>query len=172
MRMLLLLPIALATMLVGARPGQSTSSAPFCAGRQLSGSFRVVRGSAGAGNIVYALRLENRSGRRCSVTGLPAAQLLDRADKALPTHVLAARPGALTPVLVVLRPGQATRATARFSPDVPGPGEPRLANGQCEPSTSRLGVLALGGGATTVPVSPPTPVCEHGSLRFSAYGKS
>lgn len=171
MRSLLLLPVLLLATLAGAGGGQGAgaSGAPFCTGRQLSGTFRVIPGSAGAGNIVYALRVQNRSGRSCSLTGLPLVQLLDRAGKPLPTHVRSARPSALTPVLVTLRPGQAASATARFSPDVPGPGEPRLATGQCEPTSYRLRVAALGGGATTAPVRPPTPVCEHGSLQLSAY---
>jgi hypothetical protein len=165
---LLLVPVLLAT-LAGTGAARGSATAPFCAGTQLSGSFRVVRGSAGAGNIVYTLRLRNRSGQSCAITGLPVAQLLGRTGTPLPTNVLAARPSALTPVLVALGPGSAARATARFSPDVPGPGERVLGGGRCEPTAFRLRVAALGGGSTTVPVTPPTPVCEHGSLQFSAY---
>ena len=145
---------------------QSASHVAFCTGAQLSGSFAVVLGSAGAGNISYRLRLKNHSLRSCSVTGLPAVQLLGRTGKALPTHVHAAFPGALTAVLVTLASGQRAKATARFSPDVPGVGEGR---GQCEPTAYRLRVTARGGGTTTVPVSPVTPVCEHGALQFSAF---
>lgn len=166
---LLVLPVMLLAALSGAGAGQSASHAPFCAGRQLSGTFRVIPGSAGAGNIVYSLRLRNLSGKRCSLTGLPRVQLLGRSGRPLPTHVLAARPNALTAVLVTLRPGHAARATARFSPDVPGVGEPRLRNGQCEPTAYHLRVVTPGRGATAVPIRPPTPVCEHGSLQFSAY---
>jgi hypothetical protein len=137
-------------LLAGSAPGQGAEHASFCTGQQLEGSFRVVRGSAAAGSIVYALRLENRSGRSCAVTGLPVLQLLGRAGRSLPTHELAARPSALTAVLVTLAPGRRTVATARFSPDVPGPGEPRLPGGQCEPTSVRLRVAALGGGTTTM----------------------
>jgi len=172
MRSMLLVPVVFLAMLAGTGPSQGASAAPFCIGRQLSGTFRVIPGSAGAGNIVYALRLRNRSGQTCSVTGLPLVRLLGRTGRQLTTHERAARPSALTPVLITLRPGQAARATARFSPDVPGPGEPTLASGQCEPTAYRLHIVPPGGGATTVPVSPPTPVCEHGSLQLSAYGRS
>src|SRR5262245_59449221 len=94
-----------------------------CIASQLTGSFSVVRGSAGAGNIVYRLRLRNRSPRTCFVSGLAGLRLLGKTGLPLPTKVTPAfRPG-LTAVRVVLRPGQATKADARFSPDVPGPGE-------------------------------------------------
>ena len=115
--------------------------------------------------------LKNTSSRACAVTGLPLGRLLDRYGKPLPTHVRPAFPGALSAVLVRLRPGQETRATARFSPDVPGPGEPVVSGSRrCEPVAYSFRVTGQGGGATTVRLIPPTPVCEHGALRFSAYG--
>jgi hypothetical protein len=77
-----------------------------------------------------------------------------------------AHPGALTAVLVRLRLGATAKATARFSPDVPGPGEP--VGKTCEPKAYRLRVTPNGGGTLTVPIQPPTPVCEHGGMSFSA----
>ncbi len=164
-----LLLIALATVFAAAtttaagRPGAAS-----CTGAQLAGSFAAVHGSAGAGNITYALRLRNMSKSSCTLTGLPQGQLLGRHGGKLPTHVRASFPGALAAVLVTLRPGQAARATARFSPDVPGVGE--QTSGACEPTAYRLRVTAQGGGTTTVEVLPPTAVCEHGRLLFSAFG--
>ena len=71
-----------------------------------------------------------------------------------------------TAVRVVLRPGAAAVATARFSPDVPGTGEPT--DRQCEPTAVRARVVAPPGtGTTVVPLRPPTPVCEHGRLQLS-----
>ena len=140
-----------------------------CGGAQLAGSFTVVPGSAGAGSITYALKLKNTSASTCTITGLPLGRLLGRRRQPLPTHVRAVFPGALTAILVTLAPGQATRATARFSPDVPGPGE--TASTRCEPIAYWLRVAGQGGGSTTVKVAPATPVCEHGQLRFSAYGR-
>lgn len=154
---------AVAASCAQARP----QAAPRCKGSQLKGTFNVVRGSAGAGNIVYALRLTNTSSKACTLTGLPTVALLAKDKQRLPTHVVAAKPGMLTAVLVTLRHGQRTRATARFSPDVPGVGE---MGSRCEPKSWWLRVTGQGGGTTTVPVKPPTPVCEHGSLQFSAYG--
>jgi hypothetical protein len=145
-----------------ARPGTA-----FCRGADLAGRFAVVRGSAGAGNIVYRLRLANRSQQTCDVTGLPSVRLLDRAGRPLPTHPVPARRGAGTAALVALAPGAAAIADARFSPDVPGVGEGTT--GRCEPTAYRLRVRARGGGSTVVRIVPPTPVCEHGQLQLSHY---
>ncbi len=139
-----------------------------CRGAQLVGSFKAVVGSAGAGNITYALRLKNRSAAACTLTGLPDGTLLGIGRKALPTRIRAGFPGALSAVLVTLAPGRVARADARFSPDVPGPGE--QSTGRCEPVVWWFRVVGQGGGRVTVRVAPRTPVCEHGQLLFSAYG--
>jgi Domain of unknown function (DUF4232) len=145
--------------------GPAATAAP-CTGARLGGTFSVVPGSAGAGNIVYALRLRNRSARTCVVSGLAGLRLLGRTGRALPTHVTPAFRGALTAVIVRLRPGATAKATARFSPDVPGPGE---TGSVCEPTAYRVRVTPPPGGGTLVaPVVPPTPVCEHGRLQLSA----
>jgi hypothetical protein len=167
--------ISLAALVVAAAAALSASTAfghrtaaASCAGSQLAGRFAVVYGSAGAGNIVYKLTLKNTSGATCSVTGLPEGQLLGKSKTKLPTHVRAAHPGQLTAILVTLATGDSTFATARFSPDVPGVGEQTV--DQCEPKAYWFRVRAPGGGTTTVKLLPATPVCEHGTLSFSAYG--
>jgi hypothetical protein len=139
-----------------------------CSGAQLAGSFSVVRGSAGAGNITYKLVLVNASKRTCTLTGLPQGRLLGKTGKPLPTHVKAAFPQGLAAVFVRLASGAKTFATARLSPDVPGTGEPTTGT-RCEPTAWRFRVAAQGGGTTTVKLVPPTPVCEHGQLLLSAY---
>ena len=151
-----LILIGVSAVLAGTASGHGAGTV-LCKGSQLAGTFAGVPGSAGAGNITYALRLKNTSKTSCSVTGL------------LATHIRAAFPGGLTAILVTLRPGQAARATARFSPDIPGTGEQIV--GPCEPTAYRLRITARGGGTTTVNVLPPTAVCEHGRLQFSAYGR-
>jgi uncharacterized protein DUF4232 len=147
-----------------------TAVPPPCKGAQLAGTFDVIRGSAGAGNISYALVLKNVSKTTCSVTGLPLGHLLGVSGKPVPTRVRPAFPGALAAVLVRLAPGGRARATARFSPDVPGVGEG--GGPQCEPVARWFRVSALGGGTTRVPLRPRTPVCEHGLLQFSAYSRA
>ena len=41
--------------------------------------------------------------------------------------------------------------------------------GPCEQTAHWFRVTARAGGTTMVELAPPTPVCEHGQLRFSAY---
>jgi hypothetical protein len=160
---------ALVVSVVYAAHALGATSAPRCKGAALAGRFAVLPGSAGAGNISYELRLRNIGTAPCTLTGLPAGRLLARDGSPLPTHVRAAHPGALTAVLVTLAPGESSFATARFSPDVPGPGEGGAP--ACERTAYWFRVNAQGGGATTVKVAPPTPVCEHGTMSFSAYGR-
>jgi len=143
-----------------------------CTGAMLDGTFKAIPGSAGAGNIVYRLRLANTGGAPCFVTGLPGVTLLDARGGKLPTRArFAGRPGMLTAVMVPLRPGSGSATlTARFSPDVPGPGEP-VAGRQCERPAYKLRVSPSGGGSVVVPISPPTPVCEHGGLQLTNFVK-
>jgi hypothetical protein len=148
----------------------SSTTVPPCAGSQLAGNFLVVAGSAGAGNIVYQLNVRFLSGPTCFVSGLPYIQLLSRLRRLLPTKVVPAfRPGLLA-ARVVLGPRHEARATARFSPDVPGVGEP-VAGRNCERTAYYMRVTLPPGGATFLaPIKPATPVCEHGALSFSALG--
>lgn len=141
--------------------------APPCTAAQLSGTFKGVPGSAGAGNIVFALRVKNTSTHTCFVTGTPHVTLLDRQGHTLPTHTRPSQPGATTAVLVTLAPGKSAKATARFSPDVPGVGEQTI--GQCEPKAYWLRVTPNGGGTFRAPIQPPTPVCEHGGMTWSVF---
>lgn len=165
----LLALVAALAALAAVSAAQAGHAAARCRGAQLAGSFAVVPGSAGAGNITYALKLKNVSAATCTVTGLPQGRLLGRRKGTLPTHVRAAFPGGLTAILATLAPGRSTRATARFSPDVPGPGE--QVPGRCEPVAYWFRVEGQGGGRATVKIVPPTSVCEHGRLLFSAYGQ-
>jgi hypothetical protein len=167
MRVALVSVAALAAIAASAVPAARAID-PRCAGRQLSGTFAVIPGSAGAGNIVYKLVLKNTSSVPCTLTGLPQGQLLGRKHNPLPTHVRPASPGALAAVLVTLLPGESTFATARFSPDVNGTGDSMTR--RCQPVSYWFRVRGQGGGITIVPVKPPTSVCERGTLSFSAYG--
>jgi hypothetical protein len=155
------------TRTVTAAPPPSSSASP-CAGDSLSGTFEGVPGSAGAGNIVYRLRLVNAGSSSCWVSGLPQVQLLDASGAALPTRVRAARPGLGTAAKIVLHPDGAATADARFSPDVPGVGDSQQP-GQCQPTAATLRVTAPGGGTVDAPIKPPTPVCERGQLSFTLY---
>jgi hypothetical protein len=146
------------------------SATSVCAAADLAGSFAVVPGSAGAGNIVYSLRLTNTSSSPCFVSGLPAVTLLDRNGSPLPTHVSPAQAGQATAARIVLQSGDAAKADARFSPDVPSAGEQQT--GPCEPKAYVLRVTAPGGDNVAAPISPPTAVCGHGSLSFSVFSSA
>ena len=154
------------TVTVTTTAGSSSSDQP-CTGDQLSGTFAVVPGSAGAGQISYRLKLENTSDAACFVSGLPSVLLIDEQGGKLPTNVTAEAPGTATAAKIELQPQAAATADARFSPDVPGTGEPTAGN-DCEPKAFTLHVI-LGAGGVDAPIKPPTPVCEHGALRFRLY---
>jgi hypothetical protein len=137
-----------------------------CTGADLAGTFALVPGSAGAGQIEYALTVTNTSHARCFVSGVPEATLLAASGTALPTHVTAAGDGGTGRIM--LEPGASAVAHARFSPDVAGQGDSQ--SGACQPEAQTLQVNPDGGGATDAAVKPPTSVCERGTLNFEAFG--
>jgi hypothetical protein len=139
-----------------------------CTGGQLAGTFALVPGSAGAGQIEYLLTLKNTSSTRCYVSGLPQAQLLGAGGATLPTRI--APSGKTLAIHVVLAPGSSAGARARFSPDVPGTGDSQT--GACQPKARTLQVTPDGGGTTAAPVQPPTSVCEQGTLSFGTYASA
>jgi hypothetical protein len=137
---------------------------PACLASALTGTFAVVPGSAGAGQIGYRLRLTNQGDSTCFVSGIPELQLLDQQGAKLPTNSSPAQPGTATAARVDLQPGDAATAEARFSPDVPGGSE--QTDGPCEPKAYTLQV-SIGAGSVDATIVPPTPVCERGSLTLS-----
>ncbi len=162
MRYLLLGAVLASVLAVGAGSAGGAGSAA-CSASGLAGAFKVVPGSAGAGSIVYKLRIVNRSGSACSFPARPALRLLDKHGHSLPTHASFPNTQIAT---INLAPGKAAIATARFSPDMPSGGEPQ--NGPCEKVARKLRVGLGGGKAVTVPVKPPTMVCGRGSMVFHA----
>lgn len=129
-----------------------------CKAADLSASFDVQPGSAGAGNIVYVLKLTNTSTVACVFTP-SILQLLDASGGDVPTH---AQPAAIPKKIAA---GASVSYEARFSPDVPGVGD--STSGQCEPVASTLRVT-VGSGTVDAPIKPPTSVCEQGSMQFRA----
>src|SRR5262249_32076976 len=122
-----------------------------------------------AGNVVYALRIRYVSGPACFVSGVPGLRLLDRYHRPLPTHVMPIFRQGLTAVKVTVSRGHGAKTTARFSPDVPGVGEP-VAGRACERTSYDVRVTPPPGTGTFVaPLKPATPVCEHGGLQVTAF---
>jgi Protein of unknown function (DUF4232) len=122
-----------------------------------------VVGSPGAGQISDTVRLTNRSVHTCVVSGRPGLRLLDRHGRPLPTSVVPDQRGTGTAALIRLRPWRTAIALARFN-RIAGSGEPR--NVPCEPPAYRVRVTLAspGSGSLVGPVSPPTPVCQHGRI--------
>ena len=164
------LAVLVAALAVAGGGLAARDATPACRGGDLRGSFSAVYGSEGAGNISYALVVRNVSTHACFVTGIPALQLLDAKGTKIPTHATPAHPGELTAVLVTLAPGASATLTARFSPDVPGPGEQHP--GRCEAVSTKLRATPSGRGSVVVPIRPPTSVCEHGSMSLSVFTKA
>ncbi len=151
-------------------PATTTAGASNeCTGDAMSGTFAVVPGSPGAGQIVYTLTVKNTSPTSCYVTGLPDAQLIGSNGADLPTHVIAEQAGEPTSAKITLAPGGSASADARFSPDVAGTGD--QTSGPCEPVASKLRV-GFGGAPLDVAISPPTSVCERGQLQFKVFSAS
>lgn len=142
----------------------SVSSAQPCLGSDLSGTFAIVPGSAGAGQIAYSLTVKNTSSSPCSVRGAPKATLLGASGTPLPTHIKTSGRSRS----IVLPPGASAIAQARFSPDVAGDGDSQT--GPCQPTAHTLQVTADGGGVAEFGIKPPTSVCERGTLNFEPFG--
>jgi hypothetical protein len=138
---------------------------PRCHTSGLSGSFTLVPNSQGAGNEVAKVTLTNTSGTVCHVYGFVGMQLLNAQHQPLPTNVV--RDHSLAELIVTLIPNGSASAAARFSPDVPGPGDAQ--NGQCQPTAAFVEITPPD--ETThlvVPVQPATSVCSSGQLRTTS----
>ncbi len=142
------------------------AAAAPCKGSQLSATFNIIPNSQGAGNVSYALRIRNTSKTACSVKGVPVMHFFSRTGSPLPSHSAWDQRGHAT--LVTLQPGGYASSGSRFSPDVPGVGEPT--NNVCEPTSYiALAQIPPANDAVAAPIGPPTAVCEKGSLGMSYF---
>jgi Protein of unknown function (DUF4232) len=131
-----------------------SAAANGCTAHDLTGTFQELQGSAGAGNIVYTLKVTNGSQQACTVSGIPAIDFLTSGGSALPSHVTPNGTGAA--VLVTLQPGASATSQVRFSPDV----DP------CDQgAATTLRVTMSAGGTLNVNIDPPTRLCGGGSLQ-------
>ncbi|HSX22793.1 MAG TPA: DUF4232 domain-containing protein [Gaiellaceae bacterium] len=130
-----------------------------CKGDQLGAAFEAQAGSAAAGSITYVLRIKNSSPNTCvlSILGL---QLLDANLNDVPTN---ATP---LPTPARLAAGASVSYEARFSPDVTGTGDNQT--GACEPVAHTLRATLTSGDKVDVPITPPTSVCEQGTMTLRA----
>jgi hypothetical protein len=129
-----------------------------CSAHDLTGTFEVLQGSAGAGNIVYTLKVVNASQSACTVSGIPTIDFLDSSGQPLKKAV--SPNGAGTAVVVTLQPGDSARSQVRFSPDV----DP------CDPGTATTLRLTMPDNSTLdAKISPATRLCGGGSLQPTPF---
>jgi hypothetical protein len=150
--------VVAAVAAVAASAGSASASVPNCNATDLKAKMTVIQGSAGAGHISYKLTLKKTSPGTCLVNTHPGVKLLKANGTPLPTHVTkVGRKG-----FVSVRSGRSVSADLRFSPDIPGPGEPT--RGPCEPAAHKIAVF-LNPSSVRGPITPPTPVCGHGAIQ-------
>jgi len=149
-----------AAVLAGTPALGAGGSAAGCTADRLSAQMIHIAGSDAAGSTGFDLKISNHGGGACLVGSHPELSLLGSGSKPIPTHV---KPVGRTSH-VPIRPGKTVVARLRFSPDVPGPGEPQ--HGRCEPVAHHVKVRLTDSahGSLVGPIQPPTSVCEHGSI--------
>lgn len=154
--------LAVLAILAGVIAASASAVAPApCRASQLTATMTHIPFSEGAGNTGYLLKLHNVGATRCRLGNHPRLRLLGTAGHALPTHVKTFGPSGT----VTIAPHRTASARLRFSPDIPGPGEP--GHGPCEPTAHavRVTLTAPSHGSTVGPVKPPTSVCERGGIQ-------
>jgi hypothetical protein len=129
----------------------------------LTAKMTLIKGSFGAGNVSYRLTLGNSGSGFCTGSTTPGLHLHGRNGAGLPTNV---KYSGRSTRLTIGRGADVLSASEklRFSPDIPGPGEPT--RGACEPKAFKIHVN-FGSASAVGAVSPPTSVCEHGTMRSS-----
>jgi hypothetical protein len=139
-----------------------TTTAPTrgnaCSAHDLTGTFQVLQGSAGAGNIVYTLKVVNASQGACTVSGVPTIDFLDSNGQAMKKAV--SPNGGGTAAVVTLQPGDSARSQVRFSPDV----DP------CDPGTATMLRVTMPDNSTLdATIDPATKLCGGGSLQPTPF---
>lgn len=138
----------------------ATATTHPCRASRLSATMTHIFGSEGAGSTGYLLKIVNHGARACQLGDHAGLQLIDAKGRKLPTNVdFFGRRGPVT-----IAAGHSVSAGLRFSPDIPGVGEP--GRGPCEPQahTVLVALRAPASGGLAAAVKPPTSVCEHGQI--------
>ncbi|MFD0638579.1 DUF4232 domain-containing protein [Catenulispora yoronensis] len=148
------------------RHGRARGGVAACTTAEMpGGTWTLVPNSEGTGHVAADIALRNTSGHACTVTGFPGVSLLASDEHPLPTTVVRF-PAA--PAAVTVAPGGWIHSEVRYSPNIPGDGEP--ATGECEPKT--VHALAQLPGDTKwakITLAAPTTVCEKGSLEAKPF---
>jgi hypothetical protein len=143
--------------------GSASGSVTQCSALHLSAKMTVIGGSRGAGNVSYKLTLKNNGPGSCLINKHPGLRLVGKSGLGLPTHVKKIGSNGF----VSIQAGKSVSQQLRFSPDIPGPGEP--SHGACEPAAHKI-VVSLNPTTVRGPILPPTPVCGHGAIQQKPLG--
>ena len=136
---------------------QSSAAGNACTASDLTGTYSIVQGSAGAGNIVYTLRATNASQSACTLSGYPTVDYLDSSGAVMPSKTND-EPGQVA--VVTLQPGDTATAQVRFSPDVT----------PCDSGTATTIRVQLSDRTTfTAKIDPATKLCGAGSIQPSPW---
>jgi hypothetical protein len=157
-------PAAIVVGLCVLAAGTSAATTRPCRASRLSATMTHIFGSEGAGSTGYLLKLVNHGARACAFGDHVGLQLIDARGSKLPTH-----PDFFGPRgPVTIAASHSVSARLRFSPDIPGVGEP--GRGPCEPQahTVLVALRAPASGGLAAAVKPPTSVCEHGQIEEQA----
>jgi hypothetical protein len=141
--------------------GASPSAASSCKNTQLTAAMTVIGGSSGAGSISYKLTLKNTSSKPCRLGNRPGLGLMRANGTSLPTKVIYS--GKAATVTIAAKGSRSIKL--RFSPDIPGPGEPK--KGPCEPKAAKVlvGLTSPASAEVIGAVKPPTSVCQKGRMQ-------
>jgi hypothetical protein len=145
-------------------PGTTVPSIPACRSADFTGQFSVIPGSAGAGHIEARLVLTNHTARTCRTGGYVGVGLVSATGASLPTKVV--RDTAIAAATLTVAPGASISALARFSPDIPGPGDSQT--GACQPVATHSLVIAPNDTSQISVPGPQSSVCEQGTIDLRA----
>jgi hypothetical protein len=137
----------------------SSSATAACGASDLSATFRVLEGSAGAGNIVYTLHVTNTSQSNCTIAGIPSSVEMLTADGSK-LNTRSTQNGGTNAAVATLHPGDSASAQARFSPDVDPCGDVYATTLRFSPA---------GGGYLDAKVDPKTRVCGQGVMQWDPF---
>lgn len=159
-------PVCATVAVIGAALAvtSASGSVPSCVAARVTVKMSVIKGSFGAGNVSYRLTLKNRGPGSCIISTYPALKLLRANGKGLPTKIIRTQKAKTN----LIPAGETAKATLRFSPDIPGKGEP--ARGACEPKAAKIRMTLSSTSSAVGPIAPATSVCQHGTMTMTPLG--
>jgi hypothetical protein len=113
------------------------------------------------GKEIYLLTVRNGYTKSCAL-GQPTVTLISKFGKYLPSHSIASS------TATVVGPYVKEYSKVSFSPTVPGLNDNQ--KGRCAPKAYRIKIAFAGSaGKVSSPVTPPTQVCEQGTMTLAPF---